>query len=445
VSVRQLARPCAEVALIMAEAKEYEGQEECRDRRTTSCTLVVCYTRLAHMLQYLLTTQAVTQMWIVRFDGDFAAMARLQGLCSTLSSLVAFAVGPALGSLTDTIGRKPVLYLPPLFDLLQRLVVLPVMTVGSEVLARTALGGVVAPLMGVFDAALGDLHVSHPMELGTWQSRLSLAQTAAMVLTPMLSSTLAVWDLRLPLIVSAGILTTNLVVTKFCLAETLEPAKRKPLVWRSSSPFSLFQLFRRGPRLRCLCCMLLIDNLIQPVLGGHNGILQIYQADSLGWGLMQRGQYESLSAVLQLPGFVVAPSLMRKIGLPLTARIGVASTCVGMLISFFARSQWHFYAAVLCGSLGKGSSMSASPAMSAMVAAEGASAGFGQGELNAMVGNLRGIVGSFSGLLWGAIYTLGSRRGTPSLFFLVGLSLAIVQLAISSRSLMRTSLDQNTT
>ena len=344
-----------------------------------------------------------------------------------------------LGSLTDAVGRKPVLYIPPLFDLLQRLVVLPFMTVGSEVFARTALGGVVAPLMGVFDAALGDLHVSRPMVLGTWQSRMSLAQTAAMVATPIISSTLAARDLRLPLVVSAGILATNLLVTKFCLVETLDRAKRKPVVWLSSSPFSFFRLFRSGPRLRSLCCLVLLDNLIQPVLGGHNGILQIYQADSLGWGLLHRGRYESVSAVLQLPGFVVALALMRKVGLPWTARIGIVSTCVGLLTSFFARRQWQFYAAVLCGSLGKGSGLSASPALSAMVAAEGACVGFGQGELNAMVGNLRGSVGLFSGLLWGGIFSLGSRRGTPGLFFLVGLCLAVAQLGISSRGLMRVS------
>jgi MFS family permease len=182
-----------------------EGEEDEEDASPpVSRTLVVCYTRLAHMLQYLLTTQATMQIWIENFGGDFAALARLQGLCSTFSSLVAFAVGPALGSLTDTVGRKPVLYLPPLFDLVQRMIVIPFMTVPAEVIARTVFGGVVAPLMGVFDAALGDLHVSQPMVLGTWQSRMSLAQTAAAALMPMLSSYLAGLDLRLPFIVSAG-------------------------------------------------------------------------------------------------------------------------------------------------------------------------------------------------------------------------------------------------
>ena len=57
------------------------------------------------------------------------------------------------------------LFLPPLFDLAQRALVIPLMTLSSEVVARTAFGGVVAPIMGVFDAALGDLHATTPMVL----------------------------------------------------------------------------------------------------------------------------------------------------------------------------------------------------------------------------------------------------------------------------------------
>jgi MFS family permease len=170
---------------------------------------------------------------------------------------------------------------------------------------------------------------------------------------------------------------------------------------------------------------------------GHNGIMQIYQADKLGWGLMQRGRYESAASVLQFPGFLIAPSLMRTVGLAWTARIGIASTSLGLLINYYASSAWHFYLAVLCGSLGKGSSMSMSPALSAMLAAEGTAVGFGQGELNGMLGNLRSVLGSFSGLLWGVIYGFGSRRGSPSLFFLVGVATTLVQLLVSSRSLMR--------
>ena len=137
-----------------------------------------------------------------------------------------------------------------------------------------------------------------------------------------------------------------------------------------TGPLSFLGLFRSGARLRTLSCLVLIDNLIQPVLGGHNGMMQIYQADALSWGLMQRGRFESVSSLLAFPGGIAMPFLMRKVGLAWTARIGIASTGVGLLAFYLARTSLHFYGAALLGTLGRGASMSLSPALSAMIAAE---------------------------------------------------------------------------
>ena len=41
-----------------------------------------------------------------------------------------------------------------------------------------------APVMGVFDAALGDLYVSNPTELGAWQARLSMGQALGAAAMP---------------------------------------------------------------------------------------------------------------------------------------------------------------------------------------------------------------------------------------------------------------------
>ena len=68
-----------------------------------------------------------------------------------------------------------------------------------------------------------------------------------------------------------------------------------------------------------------------------------------------------------------------------------------------------------------------------MISAEGAAAGFGQGELQAQIGNLRSVLGIVSGLVWGSIYGTGSRRGVPGLFFLVALGGTLAQLVLSTK------------
>ena len=59
----------------------------------------------------------------------------------------------------------------------------------------------------------------------------------------------------------------------------------------------------------------------------------------------------------------------------------------------------------------------------------------GQGDLQAQVSNFRSVLGTVSGLTWGWVYGLGSRRGVPGLFFLVGLAYTLVQLCLATAPL----------
>jgi hypothetical protein len=58
------------------------------------------------MAQYLLTVQAVTQLWIDGFSGDFAALARMQGLVVSAKAVATLCVSPSVGALSDAVGRR---------------------------------------------------------------------------------------------------------------------------------------------------------------------------------------------------------------------------------------------------------------------------------------------------------------------------------------------------
>lgn len=55
--------------------------------------------------------QAMDQIFLAHFQGDFARHGRTISLVSSLSSCIGFLVTPILGSLIDTRGRKPLLVL----------------------------------------------------------------------------------------------------------------------------------------------------------------------------------------------------------------------------------------------------------------------------------------------------------------------------------------------
>ena len=356
-------------------------------------------------------------------------MAGARGLCDSFKAGVSFLITPSLGSLSDTVGRKPVMYGPSLSDLIQRIIVLPFMSVPAEIVADSFFGSSSGACMSSTRAALSDMYVHDPAELGAWQSRLQMGSTACTMVTPILASWLASKSLRLPLLVSAVLCVLNLLLIKASAGETLPPSKRKPWVWRSSSPLSVLQLFRNGQRLAWLSAMMTLDYFVQPVLGGHNGILQVFQADRLGWGLMQRGRFESFSSIVSLPAFLSAPALIHRLGLLNTARLGIVSTTLNLVLNTVARSSWHYFVAVLVGSMSKGGTQ----ALTALIASEGATVGLGQGEIQGMIWNLRSVVGMGSGLFWGGVFAFGTRRGIPALIFVVATVASLVQLQFGQR------------
>jgi len=153
-------------------------------------SLFVCMAQWAHMIQYLVTVQAVTQLWIDGFGGDFAAMARAQGVVASLKSAATLCASPSVGAFSDAVGRKPLLCMEPLCDLFQRAVTLPTMTWRAQALADSVGGSTAGACHSVWSAALGDMWITDPTALGAWQSRLMLGNLLGSAVVPLLSSVL---------------------------------------------------------------------------------------------------------------------------------------------------------------------------------------------------------------------------------------------------------------
>ena len=159
----------------MVDAEDNEDSEHCNAVQVMwRRSAFVCMAQWAHMLQYLLTVQAVTQLWIDGFAGNFAGMAQMQGGVSSLKSVVTLCAAPSVGALSDAIGRKPLLMMEPLCDLCQRAVTLPAMSWRAQAVADSVGGSLAGACHSGWNAALGDLWSTKPTTLGAWHSRLML-------------------------------------------------------------------------------------------------------------------------------------------------------------------------------------------------------------------------------------------------------------------------------
>jgi MFS family permease len=268
----------------------------CNHRGRTTRKLILSMTTM--MLQYQITSQCDTQIWLNHYKGDFAAQARTTSLMMSLLMTGGFFCTPLIGAVSDCYGRKVQMILPPLMNFLQRLVLIYTQDVRA-LFASFVIGGTLASAgMGGWQAAIADLHAEDPAALASASSMMSMGPMLGGVIGPLVGGALASRDIRLPYAVSAAVCA---VACGFVVAvpETLPTTARIPIVWRSAgNPLSFVVLFRNGVELAALTGIQLLSNLGQ----GSYSFSELYRTELLDWDMAQRGRYQSVSMLVSLPG-----------------------------------------------------------------------------------------------------------------------------------------------
>lgn len=113
------------------------GRAARAEKRRTAA--LICGIQWGHMLQYTLISAAQSELLAKIAGHDFQLQARLTGAMFTLNFTGGFLLSPIVSGLADARGRKLFLFLPTTADLLQRIVIVPFMTV-SGLVASNMLG-----------------------------------------------------------------------------------------------------------------------------------------------------------------------------------------------------------------------------------------------------------------------------------------------------------------
>jgi hypothetical protein len=113
--------------------------------------------------------QAQTEILLVHFGGDFAAHARVMTRVSSVSSVLGFFIKPLLAALTDVHGRKPLLLLSPVLQMVLKggMAIAPSRLMVPLLFSQYLLGSFTYESMHLAtDAATGDLYSDDPKRLG---------------------------------------------------------------------------------------------------------------------------------------------------------------------------------------------------------------------------------------------------------------------------------------
>lgn len=274
--------------------------------------------------------------------GDTSQAAQWSTLVSVAWGVTQFACGPALGALSDRVGRRPVLLIS-LFGLAADFFIIAFAPNVIWLLVGRVVNGMTAASITTANAYIAD--VTTPDERARAFGRIGAAVSLGFLGGPALGGLLANADLRLPFFVAGGLTALNALYGLLVLPESL-PADRRTshIDPRTLNPFGALRLLRqhRGLlRLSLLGWLFSIAWMVGP------SVFVLYGAYRYGW------LPATVGIVMMVSGGFGAVVQMGLVG-PIVARVGergavltgAAAAVVGYACFGYAPAGWGYLVAV---------------------------------------------------------------------------------------------------
>lgn len=272
-----------------------------------------------------------------------------------------FLFGPAMGSLSDAFGRRPLLLLA-VFGL----AVDYLLTAFAPNLWWLLAGRLIAGLCGasytIANAYLAD--ITAPENRAKAFGLMGAAFGLGFIIGPAIGGLLGEFGPRVPFFVAAGVSAANFIFGWFVLPETLTPDKRRPFNWIRANPIGALKVFASYKGVLPLCGVLAIYFFASSV---YMVIWPFWGVAKFGWSASTIGLtlavFGITTAIVQ--GGLTGPAV-KWLGESRTVLVGLA---FGM-VSAFAYGFAPGLAAVLILLVIHAPEGIANPAMIAMISRE---------------------------------------------------------------------------
>ncbi|WP_152464004.1 TCR/Tet family MFS transporter [Sulfitobacter sp. THAF37] len=209
--------------------------------------------------------------------GTLAEAALWGGVLATSYAVMQFLCGPALGSLSDRFGRRPVL----LVSLAVMAADYVVMALAGSIwllLAGRVIGGITAATQATATAYMAD--ISAPGARTRNFGLIGASFGAGFVLGPLVGGVLAEYGTRAPFWAAAGLAGGNVVLGWVVLRETVRPEHRRALDWRRANPLGVVRNLARLPGVRRL---LLVYFLYHMAFAVYPSVWSYFGQERFGW------------------------------------------------------------------------------------------------------------------------------------------------------------------
>ena len=179
-------------------------------------------------------------------DAGIGEAAKWGGILTASYAVTQFLFGPLLGSLSDKVGRRPVLLLGLVALSIDYLIMGFANTIWLLLVGRL-LAGAAGSTFTIANAFIAD--VSPAEKRAANFGMLGAAFGLGFILGPVIGGFLGEFGTRTPFFVASALALLNALYGYFVLPESLLPGKRRAFSWRSANPLSGVLMIRRFPAL----------------------------------------------------------------------------------------------------------------------------------------------------------------------------------------------------
>ncbi|MEX2501606.1 MAG: TCR/Tet family MFS transporter [Trueperaceae bacterium] len=362
--------------------------------------------------------------------GDASAAAPWYALLAGGYAAMQFVFAPLLGALSDRFGRRPVILASLAGFGVSYLALAAAPTLAWLFVARLAAGVAGATLTA------GNAYVADVSDERTRARNYGLVGVAfglGFVAGPALGGVLGEIGLRVPFLVSAGIVGLNFVYGLLVLPESLPEERRTTFSWRRADPLRSLVALREFPLAAGLAASLTLLMLGQR---GMESVFVLYTDWRYGWGPGQNGVALALVGVMAVivQGGLIRPVVARW-GERRTATVGMTILACGLVAYGLAdRGAWLLIAIVV-GGLGA----LAQPALQSLVAGSvpPERQGAVQGAITSLLSASAVLAPLVAGGLFGAFTGDGAPLQLPGAPFFAAAAFVLVGLILALRTFRR--------
>ena len=320
------------------------------------------------------------------------------GALFAVFSLTQFFCAPILGGLSDRYGRRPVL-----LTSLGALGINSLLWVWVDNLAllfaMRVFAGLFAANVPTASAYIAD--VTPPEQRARYFGLIGAMFGLGFILGPVIGGILGTYCIRLPFLVSAGLIGCNVLYGVFVLPESLPRERRRPFEWRRANPLaSLLRLGLDGTSLRLGFAWFATWFAI----GAQQTSFILSNQMRFGWSTLDNGLALAVGGAAQavVQGVLVRRAIGR-FGARETAILGTLFAAVGYLFYGFAIHPWVMLSGIPILALG---ALSGPPVQSLLSAAAGPQK---QGEIQGALASLQGLAMVLGPLVMGTLFAAATR------------------------------------